>query len=208
MLIARTPISVSQLASPSPPTLPHSPLDGRSDPRPSIHPLIAAAGSCSGRERSRDTLRIPHVAAHVTTRRRRVRPTPTQRATPAKTARRPPRIVAPVTTTLPDSAPPAARTTIAPNHEAMPPTKSVHPARAVSAPCSLKRRNVKAAPNSGPATGTDTESALAAKIVAIIDRDPTRLPPTRRRRRCIMAKVAIDDTSRAIAETIHDHCGW
>src|SRR5580704_7603068 len=107
MLIARTPMSVSQLASPNPPTLPHSALDGRNDPRPSIQPLIAAAGSRTGRDRSRDTLRIPHVADRVTARRRRVRPTPTQRTTPANTARRPPRTVAPVTTTFPEIAPPA-----------------------------------------------------------------------------------------------------
>ena len=113
-----------------------------------------------------------------------------------------------MTTTLPESAPPAARTTTAPNQEAIPPTKSVQPARDVSAPCSLKRRNVKAAPNSGPATGTDTESALAAKVVAIIGPVPTRLPPTPSRRRCIMAKVAMDDASSTIPRAIHDHCGW
>ena len=117
-------------------------------------------------------------------------------------------MVTPVTTTLPESTPPAPRTTIAPNHEASPPARRVQPARDVSAPWFLKRRNVKAAPNSGPATGTDTESALAAKIVAIIGRVPTRRPPTRSRRRCIMAKVAMDDASRATPRAIHDHCGW
>ena len=55
-------MSVSQLASPNPPTFPHSALDGRSDPIPSIQLLTAAAGSCTGRERSRDTQPITHVA--------------------------------------------------------------------------------------------------------------------------------------------------
>ena len=147
-------------------------------------------------------------AERVTTRRRRVRPTPTHRARAAKTAKRPPRTVIPMTTKLPDSTPPTPRTTIAPNHEASPPTRRVQPARDVSAPCSLKRLNAKAAPNSGPATGTETERALADKIVAIIGPAPTRLPPTRSRRRCIMAKVAMDDASSAIPRAIHDHCGW
>src|SRR6202050_2664028 len=208
MLIARTPMSVSQLASPNPPTLLHSALEGRSEWNSSIQALTAAAGSAMGRERNRDPQRTAHAAGRATTRRRRVRPTPTQTPRPTRTVTSPARIVTPVTTTCPESTPPVARTTTAPNHEASPPTRRVQPARDVSAPCSLKRRNVKAAPTSGPATGTDTESALAAKVVAIIDEVRTRLPPTRSSRRCIKAKVVMDNTSRAIPRAIHDHWGW
>jgi hypothetical protein len=68
----------------------------------------------------------------------------------------------PATSTLPESAPPTARTRIAPTDETRPPTRRAQLAKDVSAPCFVKRRNVKAVPNSGPATGTDTASAFAA----------------------------------------------
>jgi hypothetical protein len=67
-----------------------------------------------------------------------------------------------MTTTLPDDSPPPMTTRAAATEETTPPASSVQLASGASAPCLVKRRKVKAVPSSGPASGTETESALAA----------------------------------------------
>jgi len=49
------------------------------------------------------------------------------------------------------------------------------PASGASAPCWVKRRNVKAVARAGPASGTETDTALAHKRTEPADRD-TRPP--------------------------------
>jgi len=59
--------------------------------------------------------------------------------------------------------------------EITPPASSDQPASGASAPCRVKRRNVKAVARAGPASGTETDTALAHKRTEPADRD-TRPP--------------------------------
>ena len=63
---------------------------------------------------------------------------------------------------FPDASPPPTTIRAAAAEEVTPPASSDHPASGASAPCRVKRRNVKAVASAGPASGTETDTALAA----------------------------------------------
>ena len=63
---------------------------------------------------------------------------------------------------FPDASPPPTTTRAAAAEEITPPASSDQPASGASAPCRVKRRKVKAVASSGPASGTETDTALAA----------------------------------------------
>jgi hypothetical protein len=63
---------------------------------------------------------------------------------------------------FPDASAPPITTRAAAAEEITPPASSDHPASGASAPCRVKRRNVYAVARAGPASGTETDTALAA----------------------------------------------
>ena len=64
--------------------------------------------------------------------------------------------------TFPDASPAPAATRAAAAEETTQPASSDQPARGASAPCRVNRRNAKAVASSGPASGTETDTAFAA----------------------------------------------
>jgi hypothetical protein len=90
--------------------------------------------------------------------------------------------------------------------ETTPPASSDHPASGASAPWRVKRRKVKAVASSGPAKGIETDSALAAKEVASMDRTPTLAPPVASSLRSMKANAAMDAASAAMAAGIQSQC--
>jgi hypothetical protein len=63
---------------------------------------------------------------------------------------------------FPDVSVPPTTTRAAAAEEITPPASSDQLASGASAPCRVKRRNVKAVAREGPASGTETDTALAA----------------------------------------------
>ena len=86
----------------------------------------------------------------------------TTTATRTATASTPPGTVTAVTSMFPDASPPPTTIRTAAAEEITPPASSDQPASGASAPCRVKRRNVKAVARAGPASGTETDTALAA----------------------------------------------
>ena len=122
------------------------------------------------------------------------------------TASTPPGTVTPAARRLPDARPPPARTRAPAAEETTPPYSSDHPASGASAPCRVKRRKVKAVATSGPATGIETESALAARDVASMGRTATLAPPVSSSVRSIKANAAMEADSSAMAAGIQSQC--
>ena len=94
--------------------------------------------------------------------RSRGRRTAATAATRTARTRTPPGTVTAVTRMFPDARPPPTTIRAAAAEEATPPASSDQPASGASAPCRVKRRKVKAVAKAGPASGTETDTALAA----------------------------------------------
>ena len=212
MLTARTPTSASQLASPIPADLAPLCLGGAERPE-TFDPAIdrggrVVHGTVKGAETRR---RIAHAAERATTRRQAAcRPN----SGPDSDGQRPAREdrqgrLTPVTTSVAreGSAGAAGHNRTEPRGEA---TDEQGPARQrqCRAPCFLKRRKVKAAPNSGPATGTETESALAARVVAIIGRRAHPSAPDPEQAALHHGEGRHGGHLECDPKAIHDHCGW
>ena len=86
------------------------------------------------------------------------------------------------------------------------PASSDQPASGASAPCRVKRRNVKAVARAGPASGTETDTASAAYAVASIGRIPTLAPPAASSLRSMIAKAAMDAISSRRPAGIQSQC--
>jgi hypothetical protein len=122
--------------------------------------------------------------------------------TRAATASTPPGTATAATRIFPDASPPPTTTRAAAAEEATPPASSDQPASGASAPCRVKRRKMKPVARPGPASGTETDTALAAYAVASIGRTPTLAPPAARSRRSMIAKAAMDTDSSTMAARI------
>ena len=151
--MARTPASASQLVSPNPPTLPHSLFGSRSDRRSSSHRLMAPVGSSIGWCRRLAALPTDHPNARSNRGGSWGRVNVRRSATPTTTTRTAASKARSATTSFPDSAPPATRTTIAPTHETRPPTNRHQLARDVGAPLCLEPTEGKGRPELGSSHG-------------------------------------------------------
>jgi hypothetical protein len=127
-------------------------------------------------------------------------------ATRAVTASTPPGTATAATRIFPDASAPPTTTRAAAAEEITPPASSDQPASGASAPCRVKRRNVNAVARAGPASGTETDTALAAQAVASIGRISTLAPPAASSLRSMIAKAAMDTDSSRTAAGIHSQC--
>ena len=208
MLTAKTAASASQLARARPVTVIQPDTGRRSDPSRSAQARATPPGSPAGRRNTRDQCRRIQATSPSSDPRIRGRRAAVTAAARAAAATRPAATAATVAGKFPDDRPPPITMSTPAPVEATPPTSKTQPASGASAPSLVKRRNVKAVPSSGPASGTETDSALAAKVVASMGRTPTWVSPASSSRRCMPARAAMDADSSTMAAGIQIQSRW
>jgi hypothetical protein len=162
MLTARTAASASQLARARPVAVIQPDGGSRSEPSRCAQARMVWSGSAAGRRSIRDPRRSTHPAGRSSAPRSRGRRAAATAATRTATASAPPGTATAAPRVFPDASPPPTTTRAAAAEEITPPASSDQPASGASAPCRVKRRNVKAVARAGPASGTETDTALAA----------------------------------------------